>query len=69
MKSLFGLDVTNPTKNVPSLTTRCLVLWGWVWGGFKSYGAKSRQAKVMPRVLRVYLDRTYFARTENTIAK
>ena len=50
VKSLFGLDVTIPTKKVPSLTTKCLVLCGWVWEGFRSYGAKSRQAKDMPRV-------------------
>ena len=52
VKSLFGLDVTNPTKRVPSMTTKSSVLQGWVWGGFRPYGAKSMQAKDMPRVLR-----------------
>ena len=52
VKSLFGLDVTNPTKRVPSMTTKSSELWGWVWGGFRPYGAKSMRAKDMPRVLR-----------------
>ena len=52
VKSLFGLDVTNPTKRVPSMTTKSSVPRGWVWGGFRPYGAKSMRAKDMPRVLR-----------------
>ena len=52
VKNLFGLDVTNPTKRVPSTTTKSSVPHGWMWGRFKPYGAKSRRAKDMPRVLR-----------------
>ena len=52
VKSLFGLDVTNPTKRVPSMTTKSSVPRGWMWGGFRPYGAKSRRAKDTPRVLR-----------------
>ena len=49
---LVGLDVTNPTKRVPSITTNSSVPRGWVWGGFRPYGAKSMRAKDMPRVFR-----------------
>ena len=52
VKSLFGLDVTNPTKRVPSITTKSSVPRGWMWGGFRPYASKSRRAKDMPRVLR-----------------
>ena len=52
VKSLFGLDMTNPTKRVPSMTTKRSVPRGWVWGGFSPYGAKSMRAKNIPRVLR-----------------
>ena len=47
-----GLDVTKPTKRVPSKTTRISVPRGWVWGGFSPYGAKSIRTRDMPRVLR-----------------
>ena len=52
VKSLFGLDMKNPTKKVPLMTTKSSMPQGWVWGGFRPYGAKSRRAKDMPRVLR-----------------
>ena len=39
-------------KRVPSMTTKSSVPRGWVWGGFRPYGAKSMWAKDMPRVLR-----------------
>ena len=51
MRRFSGMEVTKPTRSVPSRTVKISVARGCVWGGLMPCGAKSMRTREMPRVL------------------